>query len=138
VSAKIVGGCHCGQVRYTCDAAPVVAVNCHCTDCQKTSGAPFVSGVIVPVEAIKVEGEVRWFENPADSGHRARRGFCPNCGTQLFTESTSGNPYRGIRAASLDDPSWFKPALDMFTKSAQPWVQMDASLPKFEAGPTRG
>jgi hypothetical protein len=44
---------------------------------------------------------------------------------------------RGIRSASLDDPTWFAPQVEIFTRSAQPWVKMDPALPKFEKGPHR-
>jgi hypothetical protein len=37
----------------------------------------------------------------------------------------------GIPAGSLDDPSWHKPMIDMFTSSAQPWDYMHPDLPKF-------
>jgi hypothetical protein len=137
VSGKIEGGCACGAVRYRCDAEPVLALNCHCRDRQRMSGAAFVSGIIVPISAMTIEGEVRWFENEVEDGHRARRGFCPICGTQLFSDS-SRHEFRGIRSASLDDPSWFAPAVDIFTRSAQPWVKMDPALTKFETVPTRG
>jgi hypothetical protein len=37
-----------------------------------------------------------------------------------------------VRAGSLDDPSVFRPAQDIFTASAQPWDVMDPALPKAE------
>jgi hypothetical protein len=43
-----------------------------------------------------------------------------------------------IVASSLDDPSIFKPAMDIFTSSAQPWDHMDPALPKFTKMPPMG
>ena len=130
------GGCACGAIRYHVSAAPVATLNCHCRDCQKISGAPFVSGFIVPTAALAVHGEVRWFETTGESGATARRGFCPACGTALFAESSGASAaFRSVRAASLDDASWFKPSADIFTRSAQPWAPMDPSIPKFEDSP---
>jgi hypothetical protein len=34
-------------------------------------------------------------------------------------------------AASLDDPSWFQPQMDIFVSDAQPWDQMDPAIVKF-------
>lgn len=134
--SKLAGGCACGAVRYTCSAAPVWTLNGHCLYCQKTSGAAFASGFIVATAALTVAGEVRWFETPSESGPIARRGFCPACGTALFAEGTgASSAFRSVRAASLDDASWFKPAADIFTRSAQSWTPMDPSIPKFEVGP---
>jgi hypothetical protein len=35
----------------------------------------------------------------------------------------------------LDDPTRFKPAMDFFTSSAQPWDYMNPELPKFAKQP---
>ena len=40
-----------------------------------------------------------------------------------------------ITAGSLDDPSLYKPTLDIFTSSAQPWDHMDPALTKFPKMP---
>lgn len=41
------GGCACGAVRYVCASPPIALINCHYRDCQRSSGAPFASGVVV-------------------------------------------------------------------------------------------
>jgi hypothetical protein len=43
-----------------------------------------------------------------------------------------------ITAGSLDDPSIFKPGMDIYTSSAQPWDQMNSALPKFPKMPPAG
>ena len=40
-----------------------------------------------------------------------------------------------ITASSLDNPSLFEPAMDIFTARAQAWDLMDPKLPKFEGMP---
>jgi hypothetical protein len=42
----------------------------------------------------------------------------------------------GLWAASLDDPSWFRPIGDNFVMSAQPWDYLNPALRKFERTPT--
>jgi hypothetical protein len=44
------GGCHCGAVRYVASEDPITIINCHCGDCQKIAGAPFITGVFLPDE----------------------------------------------------------------------------------------
>jgi hypothetical protein len=39
-----------------------------------------------------------------------------------------------IYASSLDDPSWHRPTMDIFTSSAQPWDHMDPALLKYPKG----
>jgi hypothetical protein len=40
-----------------------------------------------------------------------------------------------IRFASLDDTASFKPMLDIYTASAQPWVRLDEAIPHFPQSP---
>lgn len=78
------GGCLCGAVRYECSARPVFMGNCHCRDCQRTTGTAYVAAVLVPREAVAITGEVKQFDVKADSGQTFSRRFCPDCGSRLF------------------------------------------------------
>jgi hypothetical protein len=134
MAAPFKGGCACGTVRYECSAEPMMMGNCHCRDCQKASGGPFVTIVGVPKEALKITGEVTYHEVTGDSGSAIKRGFCGKCGSRLFG-FPSVAPFVGIAAGSLDDPSWVHPAFDIYTSSAQPWDHMNPDLPKFPKMP---
>lgn len=43
--------------------------------------------------------------------------------------------FLSIMAGSLDDPSEFRPAMDLYVASAQPWDYMNPDLPKFSKSP---
>jgi len=135
MTAPFTGGCMCRAVRYECSVEPFATGNCHCRDCQQSSGSAFVPGLFVPQDAVKIKGEVKYYDVKADSGNTISRGFCPNCGATLFGISTSLPSIIGIRAGSLDDPSWYRPAVDFYTASAQPWDYMNPDLPKFPKQP---
>lgn len=45
---KLEGRCLCGNVTYTCDADPIASANCHCHDCQKSSGGLTDLGLVSP------------------------------------------------------------------------------------------
>jgi hypothetical protein len=124
------GGCMCGAIRYECSADPLLALNCHCRDCQRSTGSAFASVLAVPKDALKITGEPKYYDVKADSGNMISRGFCPECGSPLFTKLSARADMMGIKAASLDDPSWHKPAMDIYTSSAQPWDHMNPDLPK--------
>src|SRR5882757_8193058 len=110
------GGCACGAIRYESAAEPTMMLNCHCRDCQQSSGGPFSSLVIVPKEAFKLlQGIPRIHSSPSERGGMAHRGFCPDCGSPIQATTDANPRIVGIRTASLDDPSWFNPQIDVWT-----------------------
>jgi hypothetical protein len=129
------GGCACGSIRYTGAREPVAMINCHCADCQLSSGAPFASGIVAMTADLQVSGTPKTYAVRASSGGLATRSFCPDCGTPLFTQSEANPQFTSIRFPSLDDASGFKPMLDIYTASAQPWVCLDQTIPHFPQSP---
>jgi len=132
------GGCMCGAVRYECTAEPIFMGNCHCRDCQQASGSAYAAAIGVPQSAVKITGNVKYYESKADSGQLAKRGFCPSCGARLFSLPPFAPDLMVIMAASLDDASGFKAGMNIYTASAQPWDYMDPALPKFPKMPPPG
>jgi len=134
MSAPFTGGCACGAIRYEVSARPITMFNCHCRDCQRTTGGAFTPVVYVPAKAFKItKGSPRYYSTPSAMVGHDKRGFCPECGSRLFGGETEHG--QGITASSLDDPSLFKPGVNMWISDAQPWDHMDPSLPKFEKYP---
>jgi hypothetical protein len=129
------GGCACGQVRYTCSSAPIATLNCHCQDCQVSSGAPFASGFVVAVASTQVSGVLSAYSVTGASGGQTTRSFCGTCGTPLFTRGEKIPDFMSIRFSTLDDYSDFTPAIDIFAGQAQPWACLDQALPRFEQSP---
>lgn len=119
------GGCHCGKVRYRSDAAPLEVLLCHCRDCQKTTGGPFASVAILPVDALHVRGTIRAYTVTAESGFEVSREFCPECGSPLFERAEGYPDIVLIKVGSVDDPSWIKPTMNVWTRSALPWAHRD-------------
>jgi hypothetical protein len=78
-----------------------------------------------------VRGECKEHRIVAESGNAAKREFCAVCGTPLFAASLARPELLGVKAASLDDPSWFAPEADVWVESAQPWDHLDPNIPKF-------
>lgn len=132
------GGCACGAIRYECSSEPLAMLNCHCRDCQQSSGAPFASGVVVPTKSIKVSGSPKTYSVRASSGAQTTRSFCSNCGSPLFTTGEAMPDFTSIRFTTFDDPSDFRPALNIWTSSAASWVCLNEELPHFSQSPAPG
>ncbi len=136
--APFSGGCACGAVRYTSASEPVYMGNCHCRDCQRATGSAYFAAVVVLNKDFRLdEGELRWFESPADAGHPMRRAFCGDCGAPILLINGANESVRVLYAGSMDDPSWYKPERDIYVASAQPWNVMHPHLPKVDGMPGR-
>src|ERR1700704_5213854 len=86
MTSKYSGRCLCGEINYSTDAEPLFTGNCHCKDCQRSSGSAFIPAMLFPEKNVSINGEVKYFESTSDSGSVHRRGFCQNCGSQLFAK----------------------------------------------------
>ena len=136
MAAPLTGGCACGAIRYESSTQPLMVVNCHCRDCQRSSGAGSSTGVVVPADSLTLlKGTPTYYRVTAESGHTAHRGFCRDCGSPLFAGNSHNPHVVAIKIGSLDDPSWCKPMIDIWTQSAQPWDYMDPDLPKIPTQP---
>lgn len=128
------GGCLCGAVRYQGETS-LAGGHCHCVDCRKSSGSGHCSHMMVPAEGFSATGEVRFYDSAADSGNIISRGFCPTCGSAVFSRNSGMAGLVFVRASSLDDPEVFKPGMIVYTKRAPSWDRMDPELPAFEDMP---
>lgn len=119
--AKLTGGCACGAVRYETAADAEFSFNCHCRKCQRATGAGHASDFALPLDAVKITGDIQEYKGTSDNGAATYSGFCPTCGSPLTsrTERFPGRWY--FHAATLDDPSAFQPGFVVFADEAQPW-----------------
>lgn len=129
------GGCLCGAVRYESTSEPTVTGHCYCVDCRKTSGSGHCSHVGLPDAALRVTGEVKFYDAPADSGNTVSRGFCPTCGSAIYSTNSGMPGMAFVRASSLDDPEVFQPQMVVYAGRAPSWDHIDPALPSFEGMP---
>jgi len=132
---SLAGGCACGAVRYECSADPIMAANCYCRDCQRSSGTAMASVILVPTAALKLTGQLKHFEVTGDNGNKVSRGFCPNCGSPIISVLSATQAMVALKAGSLDDPGQFKPMAQVYLKSAPPWAPVREDLPRFDKQP---
>jgi hypothetical protein len=133
--SQFTGGCACGAVRYECTNAPNAMVNCHCRDCQRAGGTGHSPTVVVARADFRLIGEQpRYHEIISASGNTATRAFCGHCGSPLFAFTSARVDFVGVRAGSLDDPSWFRSTADVWIASGQPWNLVHPDTTKYARG----
>ena len=99
------------------------------------AGIQYELPLAFPKDAVRVTGDVKYFQRKGDSGASESEGFCPECGARLFAHADALEGISFVRAGSLDDPALYKPQMDIYTASAQPWDHMDPDIPKFPQMP---
>ena len=133
--ANITGGCLCGRVRYTLTGEPAFHCLCHCRNCQRYTGSAFETVMGFPTESVRLQGELKTYEDTGDSGQPVHRRFCPNCGSGVIAEVDILPGLTMVLAGTLDDPSVFKPTMDVYWSSVQPWVHAGGERTQFARMP---
>ena len=129
------GGCQCGRVRYRVSGEPLKLAVCHCRECQRHAGSAFGMSMIVLETNLAVEGTLKVFARSSDSGRKVEAFFCPECGTRIYTKPTFAPGIVNLKPGTLDDTSWLRPQLHVWTSSKQPWIELPADIPQHEGQP---
>jgi hypothetical protein len=118
----LTGGCLCGAVRYEISEPLRSAGYCHCTRCQRRTGAAAsAQGGIVP-------GSLRWTSGeeliktwwPADDGFG--KSFCAECGSHLCSRDPEkpGEVF-AVRLGTFDGDPGVRPSVRRYVANAAVW-----------------
>jgi hypothetical protein len=127
------GGCLCGKVRYQITQLSDNIANCFCEMCQKSSGSAFATFAAVDHD------HLQWLQGQASikeyqSSHIASRGFCQECGCNLYYRvAQTGSPYE-IALGTLDQEPAQKPNANIYCESKREWAKEVEQLPSFNQG----
>ena len=111
---------------------------CHCQDCQRQSGSAFSMSMLVPRDALRwLSGEPKTWSTKADSGARKDCILCGTCGIRIYNALESMPATFNVKPGTLDDTSWFEPALHTWIDRKQPWVPIPAGAAQFARNPRR-
>lgn len=116
------GGCRCGAVRVSVTGPPLLASACHCTGCQKMSASAFSLTLTLPSDGLQLVKGVPVLGGLSHDMHY----FCPGCMSWMFTRPPGLSEIVNLRATMLDDPGWFQPYVELFTREKLPWAETGA------------
>jgi hypothetical protein len=131
---KLQGSCHCGSVRFSCEAqAAVPFLHCYCSICRKTAGG---GGSAVNLgaraDSLEVEGREHlgvyraWIES--DGARRqssGQRHFCIRCGSALWLFDPTWPELVHPHASAIDTPLPTPPErVHMLLGSKAGWVSV--------------
>ncbi|HEY3148464.1 MAG TPA: GFA family protein, partial [Dongiaceae bacterium] len=107
-------------------------------DCQRKSGTGHGSYLTFPSRSrVKLTSQATHWDMVSDSGNVKTRAFCPTCGSPVYLTFKAMPDLFTVHAASLDDPSRYKPQMVFYTARGYAWDHLDPALPKFDKMPPR-
>jgi len=128
MTLKVSGGCMCGAIKYQCASEVKFSLICQCRQCQQITGTGHAAQFACEADSTSITGTVSTYALTSDAGNTVTSAFCGTCGNPMY-KTTSMNPGLIVfHAATLDDPSQFKPQMVVYTSSAQPWDFINPSI----------
>jgi hypothetical protein len=117
----ISGRCNCGQVTFTLTGSPESVGYCHCTRCQRRTGAGSSAQARIDSQDLEItSGEDRLSRWRHRDGGFAKL-FCTVCGSHLFSASPEHPRQMGVRLGALDPGHGLRPTFRQFTAYAAAW-----------------
>ena len=82
-----------------------------------------------------LSGTLKEYVKTAESGRRRVQSFCPECGTPIYSTSPGGGPkVHALRLGAIVQRDALVPKLQIWRRSARPWLGTLGSLPAHEKG----
>jgi len=132
------GSCRCGHIKFKVGLPALWVAHCHCTLCQKSSGAAFVTWAGFKKDDYTID-DPRHFMKSFKSEKGERR-FCSNCGTPFGFQYIPGGPVENLEwlnevhftVVNFNPVLEQKPTSNAHYKTRQQWIGEVATLPSHE------
>ncbi len=127
------GSCLCGGIRYRLHGALPDFQACHCVQCRKAQGGPFV--VVAPIE----EHALHWLSGKElltaySASPGKERVFCGRCGSPMFSRREDAPGRIRLRVGTLDGATGASIASHAHVASKADWFALEDDRPQ-HAGP---
>ena len=131
---SLTGSCLCGSIRYKIHAKLGNTMFCHCQICRKSNGSAFALNAAINTddfELLSGESDLRSYASSED----ARRHFCKQCGSPIYSMRLSMPEVLRLRVGTLDDDITIEKDSHIFVASKAKWDEIHDDLPQFAERP---
>ena len=125
----LTGKCFCGAVQYRVTDEFRYAMNCHCSNCRRTTGSAFKP--FAGIERAKITVDPGKDGLLIYGGDKAHDAHCRKCGSLLYSVVRDGLWVHVPMGTLVDDPS-IRPSGHIFVGSKAPWFTITDDLPQYE------
>lgn len=123
------GSCFCGAVRFSIEQPVSWCGHCHCTMCQRSHGAGYVTWLVVPRRQFSIDAGEAELTRFASSDH-GTRSFCRRCGSSLLCESTHHPDDIDVVLANVESVVERAPEAHIYFDDRASWMRVDDELPR--------
>ncbi len=125
------GQCLCGAIRFQYIGPMGPITLCHCSQCRRAHGSAFSASA--PVQTLRfqyIAGEEQVREYESRPGKF--RGFCVNCGSQLYSRVDAIPGILRLRIGAINEPLGKAPAAHEFVGSKSDWYAITDDITQYE------
>jgi len=125
------GRCLCGDVTYEYDGEITEVAICHCSQCRRAQGTPFVTNAPVDTDKLRFltgESSLKSYFASKDK----RRVFCENCGSPIFSQRTDMPEVVRLRLGTLTSLVNHTPDYHIFYGSKVDWFDGVGQVPTYD------
>ncbi len=122
------GQCLCGAVTFSANDVETHVHACHCSMCRRWNGGPALAASVGSVSFTGEENVGRY-----ESSEWAERGFCKQCGSNLFYFLKPGERYIMWAGAFNEQP--FSMDGEIFFEEKPAWYNFAGDHPRHEGMP---
>lgn len=128
------GGCLCGGIKFELRGELEPIQICHCEECRKAQGTPFVTNIAVLEENFSItQGEA--LLKGYESSPGKMRVFCSHCGAPILSKRTSLPGVVRVRAGLIEGDLPVTIAFHIFTADKANWWPILDAAPQYPGFP---
>ncbi len=124
----ISGTCLCGAITVLVTSIAGPLMFCHCRECRKSAGAPFIAVLPVPVSAFQLDDGGQRLAAYRVTPHKARY-FCSTCGSPVYSQRDGADTVR-VRAGLLNLSADIALGAHIYCADAAAWDEIHDALPR--------
>jgi hypothetical protein len=131
-SLPLTGGCGCGAVRFEITELLGQAVYCHCTRCQRRTGAAAGASARVARGSFAITAGEEHLKawSPGDGFDKV---FCGECGSAVLVRDPASGEVAMVRLGEIDGDPGVRPSAHQFVAYAAAWEPLpDDGLPRYD------
>lgn len=127
----IKGSCLCQKVKYEYTAQINEVAICHCDQCKRAQGTPFVTNAPITASSFSFTQGIELIKEFFSSPNK-KRVFCGNCGSPIYSQRTDILEIIRLRLGTVTEGLIPEPNYEIYCESKSHWYSASAKRTTYE------